>query len=218
VAGGAAAVIDALAEIVAGNGALLFPNLNIPHAFTAVDPPRFDLKQDPVRQFVGVIPELFKFAYAEHFSIHPTHSLMGIGNRAEELLAGHENVGLCCGPGTPWEKNALAGGKILLIGVTQSCNTTYHCAEESIDDPYQLTPDTIDGTVIIDGRELTVPSRLHLWGNHADFNIINDELQERGFLTTGKVGNAQTMCLDAAGLLQVSAERFAEDPRYFLGK
>ena len=76
VEGGPLAVIEALKDVLLPEGALLFPNLNIPHEFTLANPPRFDLKRDSVRK-LGIIPELFKFHYAEHFSLHPTHSLMG---------------------------------------------------------------------------------------------------------------------------------------------
>jgi len=78
--GGALAVIDALIDVVLPDGALLFPNLNIPHEFTVANPPRWDLKRDPIRN-LGIIPELFKFHYARYFSIHPTHAVMGVGKQ-----------------------------------------------------------------------------------------------------------------------------------------
>jgi len=216
VEGGPRTVIDALADVVDPEGALLLPNLNIPHEFTADDPPRFELKKGPLRQALGIIPELFKFEYATGFSIHPTHSMMGIGEKAAGILKDHEKAGLPCGPGTPWEQNALAGGRILLIGVDQRCNTTYHCAEEQIPDSYQLSADVIEGTVVIDGREVVVPSRLHVWGNRPDFNIINDELEATGSLRAGPVGGARTLCIDAGRFLDMCLEKMRQDPRYFL--
>ena len=62
VTGGPRSIIDALAEVLLPDGALLFPNLNIPHEFTAENPPRFDLKKAPLKQSIGIIPELFKFS------------------------------------------------------------------------------------------------------------------------------------------------------------
>lgn len=216
VAGGPQGVIEALTQVVLPDGALLFPNLNIPHEFTVEDPPRFDLKRDPLKQTLGIIPELFKFQYAEHFSIHPTHSMMGIGERARDILKDHEKAGVPCGVGTPWEKNALSGGKVLLIGVGQKSNTTYHCPEEQIEKPYQLSSDVIDGLVVIDGKEMVVRSRLHVWGNRPDFSIINPELEARGYLRIGAVGNALTLCINAGGFVQLGLERMRQDARYFL--
>ncbi len=214
--GGPTALIEALADLLLPDGALLMPNLNITREFTTADPPRFDLKGGCIKNALGIIPELFKCSHAAHFSIHPTHSMMGMGDKAADILKDHEHAGLPCGPGTPWHKNALAGGRVLLIGVDQRCNTTYHCAEEQLEDSYQLSRDAIEGIVIIDGRERVVTSRLHVWGNHPDFNVLNPELQALGYLEIGRVGNARTLCLDAGPFLGLCAEKMRHDNRYFL--
>ncbi|MDD2711129.1 MAG: AAC(3) family N-acetyltransferase [Verrucomicrobiae bacterium] len=207
VEGGPAAFIEALAEILLPDGALLFPNLYIPHEFTAGNPPRFDLKKDSIKK-LGVIPETFKFHYAEHFSVHPTHSMMGMGRRCGEILSGHEKAGCPCGAGTPWHKNALSGGKILLAGVGQQSNTTYHTAEELMENTFKLSKDVIRGEVVFDGRTVVVPSRLHLWNvYHADFNVLNPELEEAGLLKKGLVGEAETLCLNAKGFIDLALSR-----------
>ncbi len=218
VTGGPRGVIDALTEVILPDGALLLPNLNIPHEFTAENPPRFDLEKDAIKQNVGIIPELFKFQYAEHFSIHPTHSMMGTGEKAQDILKDHEKAGVPCGIGTPWEKNALSGGKVLLIGVGQNSNTTHHCPEEQIQNPYQLSSDVIDGVVVIDGKEMVVRSRLHVRGNYPDFSIINPELSARGYLKSGTVGNARTLYIEAGGFVRLCLEKMRHDGRYFLRK
>jgi aminoglycoside 3-N-acetyltransferase len=213
--GGPFAVIDALADVVLPTGALLFPNLYIPRGFTVDDPPRFDLKGEHVKN-LGILPELFKFHYARHFSIHPTHSLMGIGEKARAILADHDKVGLPCGLGTPWAKNARVGGGILLIGVDQRVNTTYHSAEEQMDDPYQLTDEVIIGTVVVDGIDHLVPSKLHVWRYHADFSILNPELEARGLLIRGRIGDAGTMWLDARGFIHLALTKLEQDRAYFI--
>jgi len=216
VAGGPRAVIDTLIEALLPDGALLFPNLYIPHGFTADAPPRFDLTGGHVRN-LGILPEMFKFGYAEHYSIHPTHSLMGIGDKAPSILAEHERAGVPCGLGTPWAKNATLGGKVLLIGVDQRVNTTYHSAEEQMAHPYQLTDEVILGVVVVDGREVIVPSRLHVWQYHPDFNSLNPEMEALGILRRGRVGEALALCLDAGKFVDLALEKLAEDRGYFLG-
>lgn len=213
--GGPRAVIDALTEVLLPDGALLFPNLFIPHGFTPDAPPRFDLKGEHVKN-LGILPETFKFEYAEHFSLHPTHSLMGTGDRAALILSGHEKAGVPCGLGTPWAKNAALGGRVLLIGVDQRVNTTYHSAEEQMDEPYQLTDEVILGAVHVDGRDVVVPSRLHVWRYHPDFNILNLELEAVGLLRQGHVGEAPTLCLDASGFIDMALGKLAMNRSYFL--
>jgi aminoglycoside 3-N-acetyltransferase len=215
VASGPCAVLEALIRVLLPDGALLFPNLYIPHGFTVQNPPTYDLKGAHVSN-LGILPEMFKFGYAEHFSLHPTHSLMGVGDRAPDILAAHEIAGVPCGRGTPWAKNAFLGGKVLLIGVDQRVNTTYHSAEEQMDRPYQLTNEVVAGTVLVDGREVIVPSRLHVWRYHPDFNLLNGELEERGHLRRGRVGNAPTLCLDAGPFINLALEKLASNRAYFL--
>jgi len=191
------------------------PTCTFPVASPLDDPPCFDLKGEHVRN-LGILPETFKFSYAEHFSIHPTHSLMGLGAKAPALLSGHEIAGVPCGRGTPWAKNGDMGGKVLLIGVDQRVNTTYHSAEEQMKEPYQLTRDVVEGTVVVDGEELLVLSRLHVWQYHPDFNILNPELERVGLLKRGSIGNAPAMCLDAGGFINLALEKLNKDRGYFL--
>lgn len=215
-AGGPSALIEALLSALGSGGTLLFPNLNIPREFTAADPPRFDLKHESIGKKIGIIPETFKFHFAEHFSVHPTHSLMALGPNAKQITGGHEHAGLPCGPGTPWAKNAESGGKILLIGVGFHSNTTFHCAEEQLPTSYRLSAEPVEGIVVLDGREMVVSSRLHLWGVFADFSVLRPELEALGHLRNGRIGSAPTLCFDARGFLDLAISKLACDPRYFI--
>ncbi|MEO7413164.1 MAG: AAC(3) family N-acetyltransferase [Opitutaceae bacterium] len=215
VKGGADTVIRALRECVGETGTLLFPNLNIPHAFTAANPPRFDLQRDPIRQRLGVLPQVFKESYAEQFSRHPTHAMMGAGPHCVQLFTGHETAGIPCGPGTPWWRLGELGGAILLLGATQQNNTSIHGAEEAYAD-YQLSAARIEGVVIDRGCELSVSSRLHRWGNRSDFSRINPWLEQAGGLRRGRVGNAECLLIDAGIFQAETSARLQADRRFLL--
>jgi aminoglycoside 3-N-acetyltransferase len=215
VEGGADTVIRALLESLGEDGTLLFPNLNIPHEFTAAHPPRFDLQRDPIRERLGILPQVFKEVYAREFSRHPTHGMMGTGPHCRALFAGHESAGVPCGPGTPWWKLGELGGAILLLGATQQNNTSIHGPEEAYAD-YQLSQEPIDGVVIDNGVEWRVRSRLHRWGNASDFSRINPWLEQAGGLRRGRVGHAECLLVDA-GIFQAQAiARLRADPRFLL--
>ncbi|HEX2855544.1 MAG TPA: AAC(3) family N-acetyltransferase [Opitutaceae bacterium] len=213
--GGADTVIRALGESLGQTGTLLFPNLNIPHEFTAENPPRFDLQKDPIRERLGVLPQVFKHSYAREFSRHPTHAMMGVGPHCARLFAGHEESGLPCGPGTPWWRLGEIGGAILLLGVTQQSNTSIHGPEER-HATYQLSAAPIDGVVIDAGREFRVSSRLHRWGNASDFSRINPWLEKAGGLLRGKVGDAECLLVDARIFQTEVVARLRTDPRFLL--
>lgn len=213
--GGAETVIGALLETLGDAGTLLFPNLNIPHEFTAANPPRFDLQRDPIRQQLGILPHVFKEAYAREFSRHPTHAMMGTGPHCAQLFVGHEGAGLCCGPGTPWWRLGEIGGAILLLGATQQNNTSIHGPEE-VHANYQLSAEPIDGVLIDRGVELLVRSRLHRWGNASDFSRINPWLEKAGGLRRGRVGDAECLLVDARIFQTEVCARLRTDPRFLL--
>ncbi len=213
--GGADTMIDALLQTLGNDGTLLFPNLNIPHAFDTERPPRFDLRRDSIRRQLGILPQRFKETYATHFSRHTTHAMMGVGPACASLFLGHDHAGLCCGPGTPWWRLAENGGRILLLGVTQQNNTSIHGAEELLAD-YQLTGEPIEGTVIDRDEKIRVHSRLHRWGNASDFSRINPSLEEAGGLKRGKIGDAESVLVDAKILQEQLCARLRENSRFLL--
>lgn len=212
---GPTTLINALIDILLPTGALLLPNLNIPHEFSANNPPTFDIKNDPIQQALGIVPQIFKDSYAQHFSLHPTHSMMGVGDLAQEIVKNHHKASIPCGPGTPWYDNAISGGKILLIGVTQKSNTTVHASEEYFPDTFKLTNLPINSTVILDGKSITVRSRLHIW-EPVKFDILNDELEQLGYLKRGHVGNAPALCIQGPGFLNLAIEKQKANRYHFL--
>jgi aminoglycoside 3-N-acetyltransferase len=213
--GGADTVIRALLETLGSRGTLLFPNLNIPHEFTAANPPRFDLQKDPIRQRLGILPQVFKESHAREFSRHATHAMMGAGPHCAGLFAGHELAGLPCGPGTPWWRLGEIGGAILLLGATQQNNTSIHGPEEAHAN-YQLSAEMIEGVVIDRGVEHRVASRLHRWGNRSDFSRINPWLEKAGGLRRGRVGDAECLLVDAKIFQAQTVARLRADPRFLL--
>lgn len=213
--GGAETVIRVLFDLLGANGTLLFPNLNIPHEFTAANPPRFDLQRDPIRERLGILPQVFKESHAREFSRHPTHAMMGTGPHCAALFAGHESAGLPCGPGTPWWHLGENGGDILLLGATQQNNTSIHGSEE-VHANYQLSAEPIDGVVIDRGVEFHVRSRLHRWGNASDFGRMNPWLERAGGLRRGRVGHAECLLVNAKIFQTETAARLRADPRFLL--
>lgn len=213
--GGADTVIRALQDCVGDSGTLLFPNLNIPHEFSAASPPRFDLQKAGIREQLGVLPQRFKESYAREFSRHPTHAMMGAGPHCGRLFSGHEEAGMPCGPGTPWWRLAATDGAILLLGATQQNNTSIHGPEE-VHAGYQLSADVIEGVVIDAGVEYRVRSRLHRWGNASDFGRINPWLERAGGLRRGRVGDADCLLVDAGIFQQQVIARLVDNPRFLL--
>ena len=125
--GGPVDAVRALQGVVGARGTLMMPT--IPFSGSAVEyalgdpPPVFDARQTLSR--MGLLTELFRRSAGVVRSIHPTHSVAVWGNRADEIIAGHERADTPCGRLTPYEKLLEYNGKILLAGVP--ANTMTFC-------------------------------------------------------------------------------------------
>jgi len=129
--GGLVDAIRTLQEVVGERGTLMMPT--IPFQGTAVEyalgDPVFDVQRTVSR--MGLLTEVFRRSPGVVRSIHPTHSVAVWGNRADEIIAGHEQADTPCGRFTPYEKLLEHDGKILLAGVPANTMTfCYFVAEE----------------------------------------------------------------------------------------
>lgn len=124
VEGGADAVLDALLEVIGRTGNLMLPTFNYTRP---IPEPYFDPAATPAR--TGIIPETGRSRPGAVRSLHPSHSVAVIGPRAEELTCDHLAV-RAFGIGSPIDRLARSGGKVLLLGVGHTSNSLIHVAEE----------------------------------------------------------------------------------------
>ena len=163
VEGGEQTVIEALLASVGISGNVFVPTLTGKPSDGPTNPPVFDVKKSPC--WTGRIPsEFMKLSEAKR-SLHPTHSLAGIGLLVDYLIKGHEDSLTPCGKDSPYIKIAEIGGYILLLGVAMDSNTTIHSAEELANVPYHLQKEKTECTIIdYDGDILKRRLYLHHWG------------------------------------------------------
>lgn len=124
VEGGPETVINALIEAVSPGGNLVLPTFN--YTKNIADP-YFDPAVVPCR--TGIIPELGRKRPNAVRSLHPTHSCTVIGPDAVELTKDHMGF-RSVGVGSPIDRLAKMGGKVLLLGVRHTSNTMIHLGEE----------------------------------------------------------------------------------------
>jgi aminoglycoside 3-N-acetyltransferase len=116
--------IDAILECLGPAGDLVLPTFN----YTSPLPePCYDPEETPAR--TGIIVEIGRKRPEARRSLHPTHSVAVIGPHAEELTRGHLE-GRALGIDSPLDRLARSGGKVLLLGVGHTSNSTIHVAEE----------------------------------------------------------------------------------------
>ena len=215
VEGGAEAAIDGLLDAVGPAGTVLFPTLTGSPGDSPLRPPILDVLATPC--WTGRIPETARQSGRGARSLHPTHSIYGIGASVLTYTTGHETTKSPCDGRSPYFRLISNDGWILLLGATQSSSTTLHCLEELARVPYHLQDEPADG-VVVDARgdRHVVRNHFHLWRWKRDFDKIDEPLRAEGGLIEGKVGNAECHLMRAGDLSEVVLARLRTDPLYLL--
>lgn len=204
-------VIQSLLEALGPTGTLLLPALS----YETVGPacPVFDVHHTP--SCVGALPEFFRTRPGTLRSIHPTHSVCGVGARAEEILSGHEQDHTPCGPHSPFARLPQWGGQVLFLGCGLRPNTSMHAIEEQIEPPY-LYGDPVTYRIIhADGSETQMHVRSH---NFKGWSQRYDRLE--GLLAAGmQKGNvlqSDAVLLEAGEMWKTALEYYRKDPLFFV--
>lgn len=216
VEGGAGTVVRSLMDTVGDEGTLLVPTLTGSREDSAAKPPVFDVSRTPC--WTGIIPETVRTMKGARRSLHPTHSVAAIGRLNEFLTSGHENSKSPCDESSPYYKNALVKGYIMLAGVDQESNTSIHSCEEIADVPYHLQTNAVQISMTdYDGKKIFVTNRLHNWDKPAtDFNKLEELFEKKGIMKKYRIGNSMIRLINACDMLDLTIELLINNPEYLL--
>lgn len=212
VEGGAEAVVEALIAAVGPDGTVLFPTLTGSPNDSPARPPEFDARSTPC--WTGAIPEAARNRPDAVRSLHPTHSVVAIGRLARWFASGHELVHTPCGFGSPYDKLADIGGRIVLVGVTQSVNTSFHSAEEIANVPYVVNDEPMDVELTgLRGEKIVMRSTLlHRHGVRRDYDCLEPEMIRLGICRVTQAGSAQVRITDAMLQRMFLVRKLLDDP------
>lgn len=207
-------VIDALLTVIGKSGTLLMPGFKGGQQYSqAIENKPFEIKETPSE--LGIISELFRKNYPSKRSLHPTHSVTGLGAKSEALLEGHENCLISTGEKTPFDKLKTYSGKILLLGVDHSSNTFLHHAENTLGAP-TLSKNKFTMKVIdYQDKLLKVDTHPHLPGLPRGYDRLNNELPD-SIQKKGKVGKADSFLIDAKLLYDYLKPLISKNPLYLI--
>lgn len=203
-------LIQALIQVTDGTGTLLLPALS----YNQTPPTVHNTLTTP--SCVGFLPEYFRARPGTRRSLHPTHSVCGIGARIDELLSDHGDDTTPCGPHSPFHKLLHCGGKILMLGCGLRPNTTMHAIEEYIQPPYlfgePLTYTLTDAAGITFEKTYTPH---HFAGFVQRYDRAAALLDGRQ-LVLSRVGTASAHLIDAQALYQQALAQLKRDPYFFV--
>lgn len=203
VEGGPEGLIEALKTAIGPEGTLVMPTMTDGESI-------FDPTRTPTLE-MGIAAELFWRMPGVVRSPHPGASFAAFGPQAARICAWHPLApphGLESPVGRVYE----LGGKVLLLGVDHSEDTTLHLAEAIADVPYSIEHPCV---VEVDGHATTVliPETDHCC---MGFNQLNAWLDEAKAQRHGHVGYAQAKLATSRAIVEAALKRLRVDPLVFL--
>jgi len=204
-------IISALLDAVGSNGSLLMPALSYeqkPHdVHSTSDTP----------SNVGVLPEYFRLRKGTIRSIHPTHSVCGIGPAVEELFKEHHNDSTPCGRFSPFSKILNIDAKIVILGCSLCQNTTMHAIEELIEPPYYFGDFCEYIITASNGKEYKKKYRKHGFkGLNQMYDRIAPLNSSKILYSAGSVLDAKTYVINTKELKRVVISKLKEDILFFV--
>lgn len=151
-----AQVVDDLAEYMTA-GTLLLPTMS--WRFVKPANPVFDELNTPSN--TGVLTEVFRTRRATRRSLHPTHSVAGVGRHVDRLLDEHHLDATPCSARSPFGKLVDADGWVLMLGIGFDCCTLVHHGEETVAADLYLRPEReTESYTCVDRRGTRHPVKL----------------------------------------------------------
>ena len=202
VEGGAQTVARTLVEAVSPGGTVFLPTFNFgQHPWDPATTP----------SIVGAITEAFRHLPGAQRSLQCTHPVSAIGPRAAEILAGHEHThpfAVDSPLGKLWKLDA----RVLLIGCGHNSSSMIHIAEEAENVAYLKR--TRVQTIIDGDRSYEVTVRRP--GRSNGFYKIDGPLRARGAIIDGRIGEAPSMLMRAADIVETARQMLRDDPQSLL--
>lgn len=212
--GGADTVLDAFLRFME-NGLLTFPT----HSWSDDNLKNglFDPLTEPA--CVGILPNLFLKRPNVIRSLHPTHSIAAAGRGAFEFIEGEEKMSTPCGRDGCYGKLYDRNAQILFLGCTLKSNTIIHGVEEWNNIPDRLTPEKIPITMRRHNGEFFQHATYRHYSSTGNvslnYDIIEPALLQKGFATTGYIGDAFSYLVDCRRMCDLVDSFLKKKPSLF---
>ena len=202
--------ILAVLEVIGDQGTLLMP------ALSYLQIPANVHNTNTTPTCVGYLTEYFRKRPGTLRSLHPTHSVCGIGYQVHALLDSHKEDTTPCGQNSPFNKLFYQKGKILMVGCGLKPNTSMHAVEEYAHPPYLFGPPTVYTITDAQGKTFEKTYTRHNFkGYDQRYDRVNGILRDQG-LKTGLIGKATSHLIACEILFEKALEKLRQNPLYFV--
>ncbi len=205
--GGADTVIDALLEILGPEGTLMMSTVS---GNVNREQPVFHVEHTP--STVGILSNVFRKRPGAIRSLHPVHSIVGLGPKAEFFTSGHLQANTPWSPDSPYGKLMRNGGFILFLGTNFTCNTCLHALEIEARVPGLHTRESSPLYICdYDGKWHTIQHHWH--SPKKDFFVDMEHVTAKaGGLRYGQTGEGISRLVDAEILRKAVLPVYQQTP------
>ena len=210
VEGGADTIIDTLLDVLA-EGTLLIPSLT--YSIVTEENPKFIQGETPT--CIGKISNVFLKREGVIRSLHPTHSVCGIGKYAEEILSQHILTDTPAGALSPFGLLPKYNGKILMLGCGLEPNTSMHAIEE-VTQPWYLLKSQPTVFTLVDYEKNAVQKSYKCHDFEKVARQRYDRLEVLMPVDKGNVLQATAYLIDAKKMWEVAVPKLEEDEIFFV--
>lgn len=149
-------------------------------------------------------------------SIHPTHSVCGIGKNAQAILGRHLETDTPVGALSPFAQLKEYNGKVLMLGCGLAPNTSMHGVEELSEPFYLYRPEPVEYEIHKKNGDVIRKSyRVHgfrFYGAEQRYVRLANIMD----IPSGKVLEATAYLIDAKTMWKLGHEKLLENERYFI--
>lgn len=212
---GAQETLDAIINYMSP-GTLMLPAMS--WRYVTRENPNFDELNTPSN--TGILSELFRTRYASHRSIHPTHSVCGLGREAEYLLSGHHKDMTPCSDNSPFGRLVAADGWVVMFGIGVDCCTLIHHVEEKVAIDHYLRPIREAEEYHCRtraGDEISVKVRKH-FTLPRDYWQFQDILAAHDKIKISTIGNTIVRTFRARDMVQLVAQMLNDLPDVIIAR
>jgi len=169
---------------------------------------------------IGALTNYFWNIHGVKRSIHPTHSIAVMGEKAGELCEGHEYADTPCGAGTPYIKLIEYDCSVLMYGVTLDAYTLFHTAEHYARAPYLYHKNQVKLRYMSkDMQEESIDTWAHDMTFTRRFAEMDKILEANGLLKRMDLGGGSLLFIESAKKVhEFLLCEFEDDPYYLTCK
>jgi aminoglycoside 3-N-acetyltransferase len=210
VEGGPRALLEAFLDVLGTEGTIVAPTHTLSFPGRGAEP--YDPAATPT--ILGAFPEALRRDPRAHRSGHASHSSAGIGKQAAWLAERHDPTN-ALGYDSPLHRIWRENGKILLLGVSQTSNTTIHLGESLAGAPYVKAPYDEswgkDVHALLPGGAIARYRQTEFPGCSEEFARLEPAIDSMAGTRQGFVGNARSRLMLSRDVVSAAKDMLAVD-------